>query len=399
MVVCSDFYFPREVQYLFDIVGCGNDKLRIVGGCVRNFLLGQELSDYDLCTKYKPDELIDILKKNNVKYIDTSAKYGTVIAIVNNKPFEITTLRKDINTRGRDTDVEFVDSYEEDAQRRDFTFNAIYIDENKNLYDYCNGISDLNKSIVKFIGDPYERIKEDNLRILRFFRFSAYYGFVFDNTSLKACIECKDLIKNLSIERITNEFVKILMNNFPLKVLHTMEKYNILQYIVDVEGKIDYNKLAVFYSIRKFLNFQHDFSFVLSLINSTSKIKKINLLLSNKQNKNISNIEKYKITYFSIEKVKKLLFCTGDKDLVKHVLMIYFCNNFSTFEEVKYTFDFVDNYAIPKLPITGQDLIENNFTDRSKYSIILEYAKDMFINSDYLISKSDILQRLKKLAN
>ena len=159
--------FTNELKYLFEILLKTGDELRLVGGCIRNYFLGKKINDYDLATQHEPDQLIDILKKNSVSYLDLNRKFGTITAIINGKKFEITSLRRDIASDGRHAVVKFTRDYLEDAKRRDFTFNALYSDANGVIYDYFDGISDLKKGLIRFIGDPEQRILEDHLRILR----------------------------------------------------------------------------------------------------------------------------------------------------------------------------------------------------------------------------------------
>lgn len=207
------FYFPKEIKLLFKIFNQNNqDNLRLVGGAIRNKLMNKKINDYDFATKFNPREIIVILNQNNIKYLTIGEKHGTITAIINNKKFEITTLRLDTEPDGRHSVVEFIDSYQDDAKRRDLTFNALYLDYQKNLYDYFNGITDLKKKMVKFIGEPEKRIQEDCLRILRFFRFFSNYGIFLDYKSLEGCKKYKENLRQLSKERIKHEFYQILVS-------------------------------------------------------------------------------------------------------------------------------------------------------------------------------------------
>ena len=141
---------PKEVIKLFEIF---EGNIRLVGGCVRDLILERQIHDYDFATKALPDDIIKILKKNNIQAIPTGIKFGTITAVINGNNFEITTLRKDQNQDGRHCDVEFVDDYFFDAARRDFTMNALYLDEKGVIYDYFGGIADIKSKKVKFIGD------------------------------------------------------------------------------------------------------------------------------------------------------------------------------------------------------------------------------------------------------
>ena len=146
-------------------------EVRYVGGCIRKILNNEEIDDIDLATNLKPDEVKDALKKKYINFYETGIDHGTITANINEENFEITSLRKDILTDGRHAKVKFSDSWREDASRRDFTINSIYSDMYGNLYDPFDGKNDLEKKIIRFIGDPEKRIKEDYLRILRYIRF------------------------------------------------------------------------------------------------------------------------------------------------------------------------------------------------------------------------------------
>lgn len=202
-----------------------------VGGCVRNALLGSPVADIDIATIYAPEQVVEILDKNNIKTIPTGIEHGTITAVVEGQPFEITTLRRDVETDGRRAIVAFTKDWQEDARRRDFTINTLLADEAGNVYDPLgSGLSDLQARRVVFVGDPSERIAEDTLRILRYFRFHALYGAGdMDHGALKACRAGADKIQTLSKERITQEFFKILTVEEPAKILRIMFDHGILQ--------------------------------------------------------------------------------------------------------------------------------------------------------------------------
>jgi len=201
-----------------------------VGGCVRNTLMGMEVEDIDIATKLRPEHVTEILEINGIKVIPTGLKHGTVTAVIDGNSYEITTLRHDLKTDGRHAEIAFTDSWVEDAKRRDFTINTLLMDCKGNVYDPLGlGIDDIAKRRVVFVGNPKKRIEEDHLRILRFFRFSAFYANNFDSEGLKACEEAAYTIKKLSRERITQEFFKIIASDRPYDVLEVMFKHNILK--------------------------------------------------------------------------------------------------------------------------------------------------------------------------
>lgn len=185
---------------------------RFVGGCVRDTLLGLTVTDVDLATRLRPEEVIERLRKARIKAVPTGIAHGTVTAVAEGEPYEITTLRRDVATDGRWATVAYTDDWQEDAARRDFTINALSADPSTNeVYDYFGGLDDLAARRVRFIGDPLTRIAEDHLRILRFFRFHARFGRGEpDAAAIGACIARANDLMALSRERIADELMKLL---------------------------------------------------------------------------------------------------------------------------------------------------------------------------------------------
>ncbi len=181
-----------------------------VGGCVRDALMGREAQDVDLATPLLPEAVTEGLQRAGIQVVPTGLAHGTVTAIIDHRPFEITTLRRDMETDGRHATVSFTDSWRDDAARRDFTINALYADMEGGLHDYFGGLDDLRARQVRFIGDARARIEEDGLRILRYFRFQAQLGFHGDAHALEACAAHAPMIARLSGERIQQEMRKLL---------------------------------------------------------------------------------------------------------------------------------------------------------------------------------------------
>jgi poly(A) polymerase len=214
-------------------------EARFVGGAVRNTLLGKVPQDFDLATRLSPEEVIHCLSSQGLHVIPTGLAHGTVTAMYKTHTYEITTLRRDVQTDGRHATVVFTDSWEEDAARRDFTINALFLDGEARLYDYFRGAEDLALGVIRFIGDPWQRIREDYLRILRFFRFHVYYGHHYDQDSLEACIQLKSFLLQLSKERVTKEILKILESHHPWSVLSFLKDNDFFLPLFGKEATLD----------------------------------------------------------------------------------------------------------------------------------------------------------------
>ena len=202
----------RGVTRILKALGAREGLIRYVGGAVRDELLGLPVSDVDFATRLRPDEVIERLEKAHIKAVPTGIDHGTITAVADGHPAEITTLRADVSTDGRRATVAFTDDWMADASRRDFTINALYADpESGEIFDYFGGLEDLQARRVRFIGDPLVRIAEDHLRILRFFRFHARFGAGKpDAEALDACTARANDLMTLSRERIADELLKLL---------------------------------------------------------------------------------------------------------------------------------------------------------------------------------------------
>ena len=214
----------------------GAENVRFVGGCVRDLLCERPTTDVDIATVHPPEETLARLQGARVRVKPIGIEHGTVVAFTDTGRFEITTLRRDVATDGRHAVVAFTNDWAEDAARRDFSINAMSLSPEGHLYDPAGGIDDLAGGRVRFIGDPVERIREDVLRILRFFRFSAWYGTAApDRAGLAACTESASLLPRLSGERISTELRKLFAAPNPYQVLLAMAENRILSSLTDME--------------------------------------------------------------------------------------------------------------------------------------------------------------------
>ncbi len=226
------------LQRLLALLGADGEEARIVGGAIRNTLLGQPVTDIDIATTSEPGETVRRLQAAGVKAVDTGMEHGTVTAVIDGHGYEITTLREDTETDGRRAVVRFGRSWQHDAERRDFTINALYADADGTLRDPVGGRADIEGRLVRFIGDPEQRIREDYLRILRFFRFFAWYGHGRpDADGLKACARLKEGLAGLSAERIWTEMRKLLAAPDPSRALLWMRQAGVLSLVLPESEK------------------------------------------------------------------------------------------------------------------------------------------------------------------
>lgn len=220
-----------ETRTVFQILSAAGHHVRAVGGTVRNALLGEPVTDIDLATTAPPEDTLAVAQAAGLRAIPTGQAHGTITVVVNGTPFEITTLREDVETDGRHAEVRFTDDWARDASRRDFTINALYCDADGTVYDPLGGYADLCSRRVRFIGDSDQRIAEDRLRILRFFRFSARYAgdaTPLDHDGLQACVRGRSGLGQLSAERVRTELVKLLVGPRPAETLHSMRAWGVL---------------------------------------------------------------------------------------------------------------------------------------------------------------------------
>ncbi|MBV9735644.1 MAG: CCA tRNA nucleotidyltransferase [Acidisphaera sp.] len=202
---------------------------RPVGGSVRDALAGRPVADVDLATPQPPQEVMAALARAGLRAVPTGLAHGTVTAVAGGRGFEVTTLRRDVSTDGRHADVAFTDDWQEDAARRDFTFNAMSMTRDGAIYDYFGGVTDLRAGLVRFVGDPATRIAEDFLRILRFFRFHARYGRgAPDAAALAAIAAGVPGLARLSAERVWSELKRILAAPDPCDAIAMMSRLGVL---------------------------------------------------------------------------------------------------------------------------------------------------------------------------
>lgn len=229
----QDWFEKPALKRIFALLNADGGAVRIVGGAVRNALMGLPVVDVDMATTLTPDVVVTRAKAAGIKAVPTGIEHGTVTLVIDGEGFEVTTLRRDVETNGRHAQVAFGTDWQTDAERRDLTINALYADEKGEVIDLIDGLPDIETGTVRFIGDAAMRISEDYLRILRFFRFFAHYGSGRpDAYGLRASARAKDRLATLSAERVWSETKKLLSARDPSRALLWMRQSGVLTEIL-----------------------------------------------------------------------------------------------------------------------------------------------------------------------
>ncbi len=388
----------KEAQIIFSYLNeTGKDQqVRFVGGCVRKALSGEKIDDIDLATSLEPHEVKKKLTKNDIKVIDTGISHGTVTAILNEKKFEITTLRKDISTDGRHAKVNFTSNWEEDAHRRDFTINAIYADIQGRIFDPLDGISDLRAGRVKFIGSVKDRVQEDYLRILRYFRFFINYSRIeYDEATIQSIKQNINGLNHISKERIFDELKKIVntqniekifsnnqlrevfLNIFPqFKFYKRLKKFNKLS--VKIKEKFSYDLILSLLIIDQTDNYD----FFCYKFKTSNKIKEKFKYISHYYD-DIKNKK-----FYTKQNIKKLIYFMG-KDFARDILLFSMCaeNKIDKFN-LENNLSYIDSCVVPKLPISGEDLKRYGYETGEELGKKLKLLEKKWVDNDFVFDKN-----------
>lgn len=362
---------------------------RMVGGCVRDSLLGRAIGDIDLACELPPEESLKRITANGGKVIPTGLKHGTITAVIEHKPFEITTLRHDVESFGRHAEVAFTDDWIGDAQRRDFTLNALYLDGDGSLYDPCGGLADLEARHIRFIGNPEQRIREDALRILRFFRFAAQIGEgVLDDAALTACIRLKEMIRGLSGERLAQEMFKILAADNILPVITVMAEQGILQEILPEFS--DLERFMPFVEREQALGRGSILSRLVCLLPMKADYVRAmarHLRLSNKDRKTLLRFAEPHpevSARMSKQQAHKFIYQQG-RDVFIHALILS-----NEAQDIQSLLDYAQQWPVPSMPVQGRDLI-HQFSGPA-LGEQLKFLEQKWIDSDFTLSRHQLIE-------
>ena len=403
-------YLPEKVKYIINKIYENNYEAYIVGGCVRDVLLGLEPNDYDITTSATPKVILDIFK--DFKCIKTGIVHGTVSVIIDGDIYEITTYRieGEYKDHRRPDVVDFTNKLEEDLKRRDFTINAMAYNEKVGLVDLFKGREDLNKKLIKTVGNPYDRFNEDGLRMIRAIRFSSKLDFTIEKETLLAIYDNAKIIKNISLERITDEFSKIILSKNPENLINLF-KTKLLEYLnmskEDDERKLDklYYNLKLLNKVEKdllkrlvlldYLIYELDIkceSFYEKLTYSKKIKKDCNMILSSLKDIYIKNLDKFSIKIM-LNKMGKNLFeeyldiakiIYGNNKNIKNIVDIY--------KEIE---DNKECYTIKNLKINGNDILSLGYKNKEVGQMLNEILYEV-IKNPKLNNKDQIIEKYTK---
>ena len=406
--------------------------VRFVGGCVRDALLGRESDDIDIGTPDPPERVLALLEGAGIetRTVPRGIEHGTVTALAGGERYEITTLRRDERTDGRHAEVAFTDSWREDAARRDFTINAMSATPDGAIYDYFGGREDLTAGHVRFVGDPATRIAEDHLRILRFFRFYAWYGKGKPDTdALEACAAAAHMLPSLSGERIQTEMLKLLSAEDPLPALHAMQSAGVLTVLLP-EAQ-DTERLARLVEIERRVGDAEPFRRLAALIDGAAAAKtvaerwclsaddraRLAALVADKVDPKAFAVDASPATFhFHIPPVevthrtapinpgldcrgqRRLLYRLGAEFFSEKVLDAWSAEGGDEHEAAWRTMlETADRWEAPTLPVQGADVLARGILEGPEVGHLLTAIEDWWIERDFVPDRAALLEKLDAL--
>ncbi|MFM7498647.1 MAG: hypothetical protein ACKO3E_03460, partial [Candidatus Fonsibacter sp.] len=356
----SKYLFSKENKKIINLLNPGNKNFtKFVGGCVRKALNKKIDFDIDLASFLSSQKLREILQKNNYKIVSFAKRYGTIAVVVGKYKYEISTLRKDIKTYGRQADIERTENWFLDASRRDFTINAIYVDKYGKIFDPFNGTKDLQNNLVCFIGDPVQRIKEDYLRAIRFIRFSLEYRSLKANRKIFLILK-KNLknIRKLSSERLYNELKKIFKLKNSFDILKNKEFIFIIKKVYNLDFFNSLKKIKFFNTIE--LNYK---IIIATLLIGKKNIiyKFVNFFKISREDKNYLHLLSQE--FFNKKKIdskylKLLIYKYGYKKSNDVLIFLFLKDRILSFSKFKKLLKSLNKLKKPKFPINGNTFLK-----------------------------------------
>ena len=379
---------------------------RFVGGCVRNSLLGQPIDDIDIATTLTPDQVTEALETAGLKVVPTGVDHGTVTAISEGRPFEITTLRRDVSTDGRRAVVAFTQSWEEDAVRRDFRLNALYADAEGRIFDPTGqGVADARAGRIVFVGDAMTRIREDYLRILRFFRFHAWYGKGdADQAALAACKALKGMLSGRAAERTQKELLKLLAAPDPRASLRLMAATSVLSAVLPQVRALTRFENLVGIESEHFFDIDAELRLA-SLLPDDVKVAQDTaerLRLSNALKDRLiaaAGREPRIVSWMSPRETRRTVYRLGGRTFADRIKLAWAASDRpATANQWRALIPLAETWTPPAFPLTGEDVVNAGVPRGPMVGQVLREIEDWWIDLDFIDDKLAAVERLKAVA-
>ena len=392
-----------ETAKVFAALNAEGVETRAVGGAVRDALLGLPVTEIDLATTAVPQKVMTLAREAGLKAIPTGIEHGTVTVVVDEMPFEVTTLRRDVETFGRHAKVAFTEDWEEDARRRDFTLNALYADREGIVFDPLGFYADLMEGRVRFIGDAEARIKEDYLRILRFFRFNAYYGRgPLDADGLAASVKLREGLAQLSAERVAAEMRRLLVAPRAMRGLEALYDYGLLTEVLGGVPRLD--RVERLIDIEAALDLTPDAALRLAalavFVREDAARLADRLHLSNAEQATLEHAadEGGKPVFADEASSKEALYRLGENDFRSRVLLAWAASGASTEDpHWRAIYRLPRNWEAPVFPLRGTDIVEIGTAKGPKLGELLRQLEAEWIAGGFVASREELLARAKEL--
>ncbi len=404
----------ENLQLLLSLLNGHGGEARIAGGAVRNTLIGETVNDIDIATTCLPEEVMRRAETAGFKPVPTGIEHGTVTVVADGQPFEVTTLRQDVETHGRHATVQFGRDWRADAERRDFTMNGLYAEADGTVIDLVGGIGDIENRVLRFIGDPETRIQEDYLRILRFFRFFAWYGHGRpDAEGLKACARLKSGIDTLSAERIWAELKKLLGAPDPSRALLWMRQAGVLSIALPETDKWGIDAIHELIATEKVLSWPDDPLLRLEAIVPSDPVRMRELANRLK----LANAEASRLVAWasstaapsnlSDSAFAKTLYregATAHEDRLKLALVSARARGFKDDQALIEAGDYgrllaqAQHWEKPVFPVSGQDLLDNGHEPGVQLGSLLTRLENEWVEAGFAANKKTIVARAAELA-
>ena len=375
------------LQRLFATLAAAGGEGRVAGGAVRNALLGEPVTEVDVATTLSPEQVTAACTAAGMGVHPTGIEHGTVTVVVDHHPFEVTTLRHDIETDGRRAKVKFTDDWEADAQRRDFTMNALYCDARGTVHDFVGGWNDVQQRRVIFVGDPDQRIGEDYLRILRFFRFHARYGHgAPDAAGLEACTRLRAGLDGLSAERVRQEMFKLLAAPGAVETLKLMAAQGILSHLLPhTEEWGVLQRLPPDPLLR------------LAVLAQDPMAMPVRWRLSNHEARRLEAIVSLMPPSPALRpKEQRAVLYQYGAEAWRDLIRIAWARSGDALDDARWQelLELPDRWPIPSLPVAGRDLLSAGMSPGPEIGVMLKRLEDWWVASDFQPGRDELLKRL-----